>query len=107
MKLDKTLNNLRKTNKGFFNITDGFLNLDLYKEGLSCNYKIGFEEFGNHILKKNDVFIESTIGCVKFESSFGCFYIFKNIINDEYKRFYRDYNLQLYIGDLKKIYEIR
>lgn len=106
MTLEKTLINLRKTHLGFFNISDGYINLDLFKPGLVCKYK-NYGTFDNTYALEKCRFEISSIGCIRFPVGFDYLYIFKDIINEELKEKYRTYFRQLYIGDFNKIYEVR
>jgi hypothetical protein len=106
MQLEKTLINLRKTHLGFFNINDGYINLDLFKPGLICKYKNN-GDIREYIINKNVNFENSSSGCFKFRYNSYFLYIFKDIINDRLKTFYKNYNLQLFVGDFNKIYEVR
>ena len=111
MQLEKTLINLRKTHLGFFNINDGYINLDLFKPGLVCKYKINNKNNNNireYIINKNVNFENSSSGCFRFKNNNPfSLYIFKDIINDRLKTFYKNWNLQLFVGDFNKIYEVR
>lgn len=109
MQLEKTLINLRKTHLGFFNINDGYINLDLFKPGLVCKYKNNKNnDIREYIINKNVNFENSLLGCFRFKNNNPFFlYIFKDIINDKLKMVYKNYNLQLFVGDFNKIYDVR
>jgi hypothetical protein len=93
MKLDKTLNNLRKTNKGFFNLENYFLNYDLLKYGLECSYTYNGVIKFYKIDKEN---LKSKTDASKHSFKlYNEIYIFKNILS------YEDMILpyQLFVGN--------
>jgi len=98
MDLEKTLNNLKKSKTGFFNMDNFFVNFDTFKLNLLYRYKIYGREYFN-IISQNVNLEYGGESCYRFTQELvherHVLYIFKN-------KFFKEtmtLSYQLFIGE--------
>lgn len=86
MHLEKTLRNLRNTKESFFNLTNDWVNLDLFKKNLNVGYYDRDDIFYVFNLKKSKYlysYSKQVLYKIMDENFIHEVWIFKNIIDKE------------------------
>jgi len=67
MNLQKTLNNLKKSKTGFFNMENFFVNFDTFKVNLLYKYKNGHREYNVFLINRNNLEDNGNSCCYKIQ----------------------------------------